>query len=337
MANVETVKAKLQTLVAECQAATGDSSNDLTAQLALLTGLTAAESDGSTPTIETVETKLQNLLTICQAKTGDSSADLTTHVQLLIDEFSATDTPTMYLYGREATADETANVIIDGVGYVGAVLPKLPEWDKTIYPYAVMVGNYFYALSVPVTCKKLMPYVTNIVAPYVCSKLIEEPNDICWGELTEYITDKTDYGTVVWANHQILLDDGSEIIEQRNIIPMCLPLVLYDGSFTATQSGDFGSLELKPMVYGFNEGDTLRITFDGETTDHVARVEDGFYPAFVGNRAFRDSAANDDGGNFLLTHSYLYTIGAGRLYWYCYCYTRTVGTHTMKIELIKEK
>lgn len=35
------------------------------------------------------------------------------------------------------------DVIIDGVGYVGAVLPELPEWDKTAYPYAVITtANY---------------------------------------------------------------------------------------------------------------------------------------------------------------------------------------------------
>lgn len=31
-----------------------------------------------------------------------------------------------------------ADVTINGVGYVGAVLPKLPEWDKTAYPYAII-------------------------------------------------------------------------------------------------------------------------------------------------------------------------------------------------------
>ena len=64
MATVETVKAKLQPLVAECQAVTGDSSNDLTTQIALLTGMTAAASDDATPTLETVETKLRNLLAV---------------------------------------------------------------------------------------------------------------------------------------------------------------------------------------------------------------------------------------------------------------------------------
>ena len=43
--------------------------------------------------------------------------------------------PTMYLYGHEATADETADVILDGVGYVGAVLPKLPK-ERADYKYA---------------------------------------------------------------------------------------------------------------------------------------------------------------------------------------------------------
>lgn len=45
-----------------------------------------------------------------------------------------------YLYGRPSESGEVA--LADGDGYVlynGAVLAKLPEWDKTTYPYAMIV------------------------------------------------------------------------------------------------------------------------------------------------------------------------------------------------------
>ena len=51
--------------------------------------------------------------------------------------------PVAYLYGHVAKEGETPTHTIDGVGYVGAVLPKLPEWDTVAYPYAVI--GYFIA------------------------------------------------------------------------------------------------------------------------------------------------------------------------------------------------
>ena len=52
-----------------------------------------------------------------------------------------------YLYG---TPSESGNVALaDGDGYVvynGAVLPKLPEWDKTKYPYAYMKLSGFFQI-----------------------------------------------------------------------------------------------------------------------------------------------------------------------------------------------
>lgn len=49
-----------------------------------------------------------------------------------------------YLYGRVATADETPTHTIDGVGYVGAILPNIDTvWDKETYPYALVIKNGF--------------------------------------------------------------------------------------------------------------------------------------------------------------------------------------------------
>ena len=44
--------------------------------------------------------------------------------------------PIGYLYGRVAEDGETDTITIDGVRYVGMVLPKLPKWDTEKYPYA---------------------------------------------------------------------------------------------------------------------------------------------------------------------------------------------------------
>ena len=50
-------------------------------------------------------------------------------------------TLTGYLYGHVAEADETPDVYIDGVGYVGVVASELPEWDEDEYPYAMIVHS----------------------------------------------------------------------------------------------------------------------------------------------------------------------------------------------------
>ena len=69
-------------------------------------------------------------------------------------------TATMYLYGHEATADETPTAYIGDVGYVGEVLPPLPNWDKTAYPYVAIGqstsdGDYIlYGNSVPTAIQK---------------------------------------------------------------------------------------------------------------------------------------------------------------------------------------
>lgn len=60
---------------------------------------------------------------------------------------SATDPVTTYT---------NADVTINGVGYVGAVLPKLPEWDKTAYPYAsIRLYEDRYLLYVSVSPVKI--------------------------------------------------------------------------------------------------------------------------------------------------------------------------------------
>ena len=51
-----------------------------------------------------------------------------------------------FLYGHIAQEGETPTHTINGVDYVGAVLPKVPEWDKKKYPHAYLryVADYDY-------------------------------------------------------------------------------------------------------------------------------------------------------------------------------------------------
>ena len=68
------------------------------------------------------------------------------------------DNNTTYLAASEPVRTNSGNVALaDGDGFVlynGAVLPKLPEWDKTAYPYAVIISHnstnyYFFTCTDP--------------------------------------------------------------------------------------------------------------------------------------------------------------------------------------------
>lgn len=115
--------------------------------------------------------------------------------------------------------------------YNGVRLPKLPEWDKTAYPYAVIwhdtgVGSSVaphYMLSfgkAPITHYTGFfgnEYFRNQVVGWMYA-IINYPDTITneteWGELLEMertIEGSTDNITLIWANHDVVREDTSEV------------------------------------------------------------------------------------------------------------------------------
>lgn len=146
------------------------------------------------------------------------------------------DEPTMYLYGHEATADETADVTINGVGYVGKVLPKLPEWDKEQYPYAYLTEAMGWALiasSKPLLCQTSTSYnynyglktgeKTSIIKDRFYYDRDKEHYDF-YNSFSEPIEAEANAWThdcdAFWANTNIYAEDGTLFLSASEPIPI---------------------------------------------------------------------------------------------------------------------
>lgn len=113
--------------------------------------------------------------------------------------------PTMYLYGHEA--DKT-------VSYNGVVLPELPVWDKTAYPYAEILPSPYqnrymlYIENVKATADgSTLTWTGLIRTSYVCAL-----GDTEWTlemEAKEWGDYFGSYSSIVWCNYEMLNKDGS--------------------------------------------------------------------------------------------------------------------------------
>jgi hypothetical protein len=212
--------------------------------------------------------------------------------------------------------------------YNGTVLPKLPEWDKTAYPYAVLDGNLdFYASSAPVTANIGLADTVTYVAPYLYADF--STADMAFEDLEKRQSDGSSLAGVLWSNHTVLNNNGNVRCEATDPIPVILPLTLFDGEVT-TKGSNLASATID-IVSGYKVGDKLRITFNGVTADYIVRKEDTTYKwQFAGNVGLYIGV--DDGGDFLLRYP---RIGTKKLQ--SYFNTRTAGTYNLKIELIESE
>lgn len=130
--------------------------------------------------------------------------------------------PIGYLYGHVAKEGETPTHTIDGVDYVGVITPKLPEWNKTTHPYAVIGygDNYGYQFT------------------YSSSQLTANENGEIWPSrfLTYHVSDDTwvsnngavSYITPIWTTKDILKENDSIFLAKSDCV--CIPI--YEGSVT---------------------------------------------------------------------------------------------------------
>ena len=132
------------------------------------------------------------------------------------------------------TTYTNADVTINGVGYVGAVLPKLPDWDKEQYPYAVIISlndsaHSLVCFSTPVYFYK--GYLTNYFRSNdVCSSVgfaYELPYYTEWTSTTTYEKTEiepnkniTSAHIPVWANFDLTNEDGTIRLVASDPVPV---------------------------------------------------------------------------------------------------------------------
>ena len=100
--------------------------------------------------------------------------------------------------------------------YNGVVLPKLPEWDKETYPYAVIGVDHdfgFRRLVLSVSDKKSKYW--GLFGTYYdddVSRLVYIIRDTEFDQKTDYNTKSSFTLEALWTNHDIVDDDSGEII-----------------------------------------------------------------------------------------------------------------------------
>jgi hypothetical protein len=122
---------------------------------------------------------------------------------------------------------------IVGYSYNGTVLPPLPEWDKTVYPYAVilhtgMVTHYWYLILLPEVTYKF----TESINPKWCLYVPEGQMGfkVKSDSQKNVLSDKWESGTmwfgykalenVTWANFDLLNEDGTLYLAASDPIPV---------------------------------------------------------------------------------------------------------------------
>lgn len=130
--------------------------------------------------------------------------------------------PIGYLYGHIAKEGEKATHAIDGVGYVGAVLPKLPEWDKEGYPYACIGYNTAGGDVLLAVSESPFKYNGTVFGVYCSKKYIYLTNgkwDALWLNFNMPIYFD---GGAFWTSHDILNEDGSIYLDDADCV--CIPI-----------------------------------------------------------------------------------------------------------------
>lgn len=146
-------------------------------------------------------------------------------------EFASRKEPTAFFYGHVAKDGETPTHTFDGVDYVGVVLPPLPKWDKTVYPYA-LIYRYEVATDLFIfhASTEKIQYDTNNNSPRLIYTL-EHGYASCecysgdkeWGEISEGnrkagVWIKAEQA--VWVNFDIYKEDGTLYLSASDPIPI---------------------------------------------------------------------------------------------------------------------
>lgn len=153
--------------------------------------------------------------------------------------------------------------------YNGTVLPALPEWDKTAYPYAVIYyypgiygfGDYYNLIisSMPASSTDMENTAFDNDGTWIVYKTTSK--DKPW-ELSEQSS--VPYKNLKWANYDVYKGDGSLVLNASEPAPYYDMETLFDGEVTFTKrvSGEFSSVHYQFVGLNLNATDYKTITLE---------------------------------------------------------------------------
>lgn len=261
------------------------------------------------------------------------------------------DAPPLYIYGRAVAEGETPTVTVDGVGYKGIVIDKIPSYDEKALPYvAINYEGFSQSMQVfvspsPITIVKGFGHTITIVSGMkMVEMLLEDSGREYWSEWQtpdsndSYFTGQES----IWSNHSINDQSGNLYVEAgAQPVPATLPEVLFDGEVNLYFKGEEPYPVcgwVKPTMSHFAVGDTARITFDGVVSEHIVRKLTNDIYWVIGNESLCDKSVEDDGGDWGIVLNQKLTSGDspfnnGHPQLRCY-HRNSGGLHKLKIERI---
>lgn len=124
--------------------------------------------------------------------------------------------------------------------YNGVELPKLPEWDKTAYPYAVIyyfpgffgVGAYYYSIFSPTPIESDTTDSTKftISSSAIVHRTLNSSNP--WEEST---LSGGAYSSLKWANYDIYDAESNLVLAASEPVPIYGVVNLFEGDVTLTK------------------------------------------------------------------------------------------------------
>ena len=143
------------------------------------------------------------------------------------------ESPIGFFYGQLAKDGEVPTHTINGVDYVGAILPKLPpygkdpysEWDNERFPCATIIdwdelGLWFMPFSVEPSYNSVEDFLSFL--PQTEFKLYQYLHN-SWDAGEEGIAEsgtKEEMPLPIWANFDIFDENGNKVIEKFKPIPV---------------------------------------------------------------------------------------------------------------------
>lgn len=268
-----------------------------------------------------------------------------------------------FLLGKLLRRNLMAEAKKEPVSYLyknGHILPPLPDWDKSEYPYATIHSTTSYPEE---TDHVTFAYLTLTSVP--CSEIVgvlyaksEGKSIHYWIHTADGVTDK-DWVRQEWRDKSFTEGDAVETggqaaysitwsnydVENKStgnvVYPAYDPIPLYEGDHWETLfDGDartyyeiYNGFSTNVSIAIFDacpveNGDYVRVTFEDAVLIEPAYREDNVASFYFGNRWLRSSRYPDDGGAFVVAlEPPLLSSGCGLK-----MNTREAGTYHLKVE-----